>query len=1024
MTTLEQGIAAGERLSARLAGLVTRLRAALLTWEGAAYLAVLGVALGLRAWDVGSRALHHDESLHAYYSWRLAFEFDYRHDPLLHGPFQFHAVGLMLKLFGDNDAVARLLPVLMGTTLVALPVFLRGRLGRLAALALAVMLAFSPTLLYFSRFVRNDIYVAVWTLGLVIASFKYLEGGRFRYLVVAAIMFSAQFVTKETSFITAAIYIAFFNGATAWEFACQSATVGNGGRGRRGLLFIAYYPVAWALAATWPLTAGMRRKAGLVTRPRVMNLLLLAGLLAGPQFVAASRVFLAAAGVDLNLTNVTRENFDLSDPSRRVVAAALIVVGIIAASTYFGLLWRGARWGWLALAFYAPYILLYTTLFSNPEGFGTGIWGSLDYWLVQHDVERGSQPWFYYLILLPVYEFLPLLFATVGVVWYAIRGDLFRRFAVFWFLAELYGLSVAGEKMPWLNVHLALPAAVLAALVGGDLWRRLAARVEGPEWRALAGVAVTAAAAMTSIAAALYVTGGLRWPLAALALAAALGGAVLTARDYARPGLVAGIAAVAAGVLLFLTARASLVASFRSADTPWDMLVYTQTSPQLLEILREIDEYGTETGQGGDVPVLVDSTDGFSWPWAWYLRNYPGTRYDNFRRDTQFTPGSILLVAASNQRMVQDYLDAYQPGRRYHHRWWFPEEYKSVDPISRDFIGSLFERSTWTAWKDFFLYRTNSVPIGYIDAVAFFPRTEPVSGPRASEDGTIEFSQPGSGRGAVFQPAAAQVGPDGTVYVADSGNGRINAYAPDGSFATSYGAAGRGTERLNQPWSLAVAPDGGVFVADTWNHRIDHFDAQGNFVASWGEPTQELGSPTDRELYGPRGIAIDADGNLWVTDTGNARVIKFNQQGEVLAIYGTRGSEPGQFDEPVGIAVAPGGEILVADTWNERLQVFDPATFEVLATIAVEEWNDRYILNKPYIAVSADRIAVTQPSLGKVLVMDRAGKTLATISTVGPDAEELNLPIGVAFTGDGRLVITDGGSHRLWIVPDPSRAPN
>ncbi|MFQ5988251.1 MAG: glycosyltransferase family 39 protein [Dehalococcoidia bacterium] len=128
--------------------MVSRLR---LNWEIASYILLALIALGMRLWALDARAFHYDESLHAFYSWKLYAGQGYQHMPMMHGPFQFHGTALSFLLFGDSDFTARLLPALFGTALVVLPYFLRRHLGRWGSLAVATLLAFSPTLLYYSR---------------------------------------------------------------------------------------------------------------------------------------------------------------------------------------------------------------------------------------------------------------------------------------------------------------------------------------------------------------------------------------------------------------------------------------------------------------------------------------------------------------------------------------------------------------------------------------------------------------------------------------------------------------------------------------------------------------------------------------------------------------------------------------------------------------------------------------------------------------------------------------------------------
>ena len=108
-----------------------------------AVLAVTALALALRLTDLGARAMHHDESLHAVFAWHLAEGRGYVHDPLMHGPLQFHLIAGLFRLFGDGEVMARLPAALAGTALVAVPLLLRRWLGGAGTVAAAVLLALS-----------------------------------------------------------------------------------------------------------------------------------------------------------------------------------------------------------------------------------------------------------------------------------------------------------------------------------------------------------------------------------------------------------------------------------------------------------------------------------------------------------------------------------------------------------------------------------------------------------------------------------------------------------------------------------------------------------------------------------------------------------------------------------------------------------------------------------------------------------------------------------------------------------------
>jgi predicted membrane-bound mannosyltransferase len=182
-------------------------------WFEAAFLVLLLLALGMRLWELGGRAMHYDEAIHAHYAWRLAnsegalggwpwvFGRDYIHAPWMHGPFQIEITALVFRIFSDSDFTARLVYVLFGTGLVGLPYFLRNYLGRGGALLAGVTLGLSPTMLYFSRFGHYDILMAFWTTALLVLMWRYFTEGKHRYLYLASAVLAFMFATKETAYI-------------------------------------------------------------------------------------------------------------------------------------------------------------------------------------------------------------------------------------------------------------------------------------------------------------------------------------------------------------------------------------------------------------------------------------------------------------------------------------------------------------------------------------------------------------------------------------------------------------------------------------------------------------------------------------------------------------------------------------------------------------------------------------------------------------------------------------------------------
>src|SRR3712207_3284984 len=180
-------------------------------WPDAApFLLLAAVGLLLRLHELGERAYHHDESLHAVYSWYLYVGRGYIHDPLMHGPWQFHISALMYFLFGDSDVTGRLAAVLFGTAIIGLPYFLREELGSRGALVASLLFTVSPAFLYFSRFTREDIFLACFTLAMVVGIFGWIRIRNVRYLHFGSLALILAFADKEATYIHGFVFVTFF----------------------------------------------------------------------------------------------------------------------------------------------------------------------------------------------------------------------------------------------------------------------------------------------------------------------------------------------------------------------------------------------------------------------------------------------------------------------------------------------------------------------------------------------------------------------------------------------------------------------------------------------------------------------------------------------------------------------------------------------------------------------------------------------------------------------------------------------
>ncbi|HMN27537.1 MAG TPA: NHL repeat-containing protein, partial [Caldilineaceae bacterium] len=289
---------------------------------------------------------------------------------------------------------------------------------------------------------------------------------------------------------------------------------------------------------------------------------------------------------------------------------------------------------------------------------------------------------------------------------------------------------------------------------------------------------------------------------------------------------------------------------------------------------------------------------------------------------------------------------------------------------------------------------------------------------------------------ALLTPRAVAVGPNGQRVIADTGNNRIVVLDAAGNFVTAFGSPCKladntgcvdpdgagplevGDGQFNEPWGIAVDRAGQIYVADTWNGRIQVFDGNGKFLRKWGYFNTTNGELGDANaLFGPRGLAIDLDGNLLVADTGNKRIIRFSPDGALVQQVGGGGVIGGRFEEPTSVAVSPvDGSVYVADSWNRRVQKLAPdLTF--VAEYPVPSWDSRDIYMKPYLAVAANGdLYVSDPQFFRVLIYNAAGELKANFGNFGSEPNHFGLPNGIAADLSGNsVVVADANNNRVMV---------
>jgi DNA-binding beta-propeller fold protein YncE len=642
-------------------------------------------------------------------------------------------------------------------------------------------------------------------------------------------------------------------------------------------------------------------------------------------------------------------------------------------------------------------------------------------------------------------------------------------FLGYWCVAALIAFTLAGEKMPWLTVHVTLPLILVGGWAIGRVSEGLGAigRVNGSR---IAGILVLPAVAAAFFAAVASWSGPSR-PFSGNTLdelgvtsgfvfsaLLALAGVFLLAWLWrgVRYGLIARCTYLGAALLLaVITFRTAWRASFVNGDYATEFLVYAHSAPGVKIVLGQIEDLSLQTQ--GDLGIVVAYDDRTSWIMNWYMRDFPNKVDFETQLSLNLVDDPVVIVAQPYWEQADRVLSNTHYSYTYMRLWWPMMDYYNLtwDRIFNAVESPEYRTAIWDIWwnRDYTAYgklsgqdfSTGNWPVGermrlYVrkdivdqiwqyNAAAVVPQPEvnPYEASVRNLSAAHFWGEAGSEAGNLLRPRGIAAAPDGTVYVADTGNNRIEHFDAAGNLIGQWGSssgnlagkpeAPNGT--FNEPWGIAVGPDGTVYVADTWNHRIQKFAADGTFITKWG-----TGGTANETFgfYGPRAIAVDSQNRVFVADTGNSRVMVYGPTGNFLMQIGNGGTDDGQFSEPVGVAVGKDGRLYVADSWNLRVQVFteDAGTFVYQSQWPILDWESQSIDAKPYLAVAPDgNVWVTDPGNSRVLVFDPDGNFLFTFGQLGSDSSSFSMPTGIAIGKDGTIFISDADNNRIMEFAKP-----
>lgn len=315
-----------------------------------------------------------------------------------------------------------------------------------------------------------------------------------------------------------------------------------------------------------------------------------------------------------------------------------------------------------------------------------------------------------------------------------------------------------------------------------------------------------------------------------------------------------------------------------------------------------------------------------------------------------------------------------------------------------------------------------------------------------------KFGSEGSGNGKFKYPWGIAITSEGTLYIGDIDNERIDEWqpAPAGTpaYTSKFGVKGSENGQLKEAKGIATSKNGNLIVLDSNNNRLQEFSPSGKYEAKFGASGTGAG-----EMKSPYGMALDSKGNIWVADTANARIDEFNEKHEFVQAIGwgvnngeakletctsscqagIAGAGAGQFDEPKDLTVTTGGTVYVSDTLNDRIDEFSEKG-EFVAAFGFGVSNEKNEFQTCTSSCKAGLVGsgngqfngptgISATANGNIWVADRSNNRvqefnekdeyLSKFGTYGTANGHLKEPKGLAVSATGDLWVSDTGNNRI-----------
>jgi len=248
--------------------------------------------------------------------------------------------------------------------------------------------------------------------------------------------------------------------------------------------------------------------------------------------------------------------------------------------------------------------------------------------------------------------------------------------------------------------------------------------------------------------------------------------------------------------------------------------------------------------------------------------------------------------------------------------------------------------------------------------------------------------------------------------------GAVTLLPPFEASATSSGRKIKIISGLKNPYGIALDHNGYIYVSDSGNYCIKKFSPEGSLV-------QTIGKPGSKEtcLNFPQGVQVDMNGDIYVMDSNNGRIAIFSAPGHYIGSIGTIGGYPGAFYTPKGLYLHTDNKIYVANTRNHTIYIFDKNTHQLLSTygslgeddpnLQQGGFNYRFRLPTNVAVAPNGNLYVVDSKHGMIKALDNNGRFLFKFGAAGTKNGQFNFPEGIALDSNQNVFVCDSLNNRI-----------